>query len=83
MAKTKSGIVGYVNTATSITIKYVNDSVYRYDLSKALNKEQLEDMIALAEKGEGLNSYLNSHPEIKKYGYLDDTLKASSFSSYG
>ncbi len=82
MAKTKSGIVGYVNTATSITIKYVNDSVYRYDLSKALSKDQLDEMIALAQKGEGLNSYLNKNPEIKKYGYLDDTLKASSFAAY-
>lgn len=78
----KSGIVGYVHTATSITIKFANDSVYRYDISKSLSKEQLSDMVALAQKGAGLNSYLNKHAEIKKYGYLDDTLKASSFAAY-
>ena len=78
----KSGIVGYVRTNTSITIKYVNGSMYRYDLSKSLSKEQLTDMVALAQKGAGLNTYLNKHPEIKKYAYLDDTLKSSSFAAY-
>ena len=78
----KSGIVGYVHTNTSITIKYVNGDVYRYDLSKSLSKTELNEMINLAQKGSGLNTYINKHPEIKKYGYIDDTLKVSSFSAY-
>lgn len=82
MAEKTSGIVGFVYTNTSITIKYANDNVYRYDLSEALSKEQLQQMITLAKTGSGLNSFLNKNPQIKKYGYLDTTLKAASFTSY-
>ena len=39
-------------------------------------------MIALAKAGKGLNGYLNSNPLIKKYGYIDTTLKNSSFHLY-
>ena len=73
----KSGIVGYVHTNTSITIKYVNGSMYRYDLSKSLSKEQLTDMVALAQKGAGLNTYLNKNPEINV------RIKKIMFFSYG
>ena len=79
---TNSGIVGYVYTKTSISIKFHNGDVYRYDLSESLEKGQLEAMIALAKAGKGLNGYLNANPLIKKYGYIDTTLKNSSFHSY-
>lgn len=79
---TNSGIVGYVYTKTSISIKFHNGDVYRYDLSESLEKGQLETMIALAKAGKGLNGYLNSNPLIKKYGYIDTTLKNSSFHLY-
>ena len=79
---TNSGIVGYVYTKTSISIKFHNGDVYRYDLSESLQKGQLETMIALARAGKGLNGYLNANPLIKKYGYIDTTLKNSSFHLY-
>ena len=79
---TNSGIVGYVYTKTSISIKFHNGDVYRYDLSESLEKGQLETMIALAKAGKGLNGYLNANPLIKKYGYIDTTLKNSSFHLY-
>ena len=77
-----SGIVGYVYTKTSISIKFHSGDIYRYDLSESLEKGQLETMIALAKAGKGLNGYLNANPLIKKYGYIDTTLKNSSFHSY-
>ena len=80
--KVQSGIAAYVYTNTSITIKYTNDSVYRYDVSEVLDKAQLKEMIALAKQGSGLNGFLNRNPQIKKYGYLDTTLNNSSFKAY-
>lgn len=78
----KSGIKGYVFNKTSITLQFVNGSTYRYDLSKSLSKDKLEQMIKLAEKGSGLNSFLNANPQIKRYGFLDDTLKNASYKAY-
>ena len=86
MSKAKSsssGITGYVYTATSITIKYSNGNTYRYDVSKALSKENLKAMIRLAETGAGLNSYINKNRDIRKYGYVDNTLPNISFNIYG
>lgn len=78
-----SGIVGYVYTNTSITIKFTNGNAYRYDLSAVLDKTKLNEMIKLAKSGSGLNSFLNKNPEIRKYGYLDNTLtRNSSFTKY-
>ena len=82
-ASSTSGIVGYVHTNTSITIKFVNGNAYRYDLSAVLDKTKLNEMIKLAKSGSGLNSFLNKNPEIRKYGYLDNTLtQKSSFTKY-
>ncbi len=78
----KSGIIGYVYTKTSITLKFYNGDAYRYDLSDTFNKVQLDEMIALAKSKSGLNSYLNKNPRIKKYGYIDNTLKNISFNPY-
>lgn len=78
-----SGIKGYVYTKTSISIKYANNTVYRYDLSEVLSSDQLNKMIKLAKAGKGLNTYLNANPNIKKYGYLDTVLnRANSFTAY-
>lgn len=82
-ASSTSGIVGYVHTNTSITIKFTNGNAYRYDLSAVLDKTKLNEMIKLAKSGSGLNSFLNKNPEIRKYGYLDNTLtRNSSFTKY-
>ena len=80
---TQSGIKGYVHTKTSITLLFANNSMYRYDLSKALNKQQLTEMVKLAKKGSGLNGYLNSNPDVRRYGFLDGTLSKGSFKAYG
>lgn len=82
MTASKSGIVGYVYTNTSITIKFANGNVYRYDVSEVLDKKTLAEMIKLAKAGAGLNSFLNKHPQIRKYGYLDTTLGKGSFKPY-
>ena len=78
----KSGIIGYVYTNTSITIKFANGNVYRYDVSEVLDKKTLAEMIKLAKAGAGLNSFLNKHPQVRKYGYLDTTLGKGSFKPY-
>ena len=82
MTASKSGIVGYVYTNTSITIKFANGNVYRYDVSEVLDKKTLAEMIKLAKSGAGLNSFLNKHPQVRKYGYLDTTLGKGSFKPY-
>ena len=82
MTASKSGIVGYVYTNTSITIKFANGNVYRYDVSEVLDKKTLAEMIKLSKAGAGLNSFLNKHPQIRKYGYLDTTLGKGSFKPY-
>ena len=82
MTASKSGIVGYVYTNTSITIKFANGNVYRYDVSEVLDKKTLAEMIKLAKAGAGLNSFLNKQPQVRKYGYLDTTLGKGSFKPY-
>lgn len=82
MTASKSGIVGYVYTNTSITIKFANGNVYRYDVSEVLDKKTLAEMIKLAKAGAGLNSFLNKHTQVRKYGYLDTTLGKGSFKPY-
>lgn len=39
-------------------------------------------MVKLAKAGSGLNSFLNKHPQVRKYGYLDTTLGKGSFKPY-
>ena len=79
---TKSGIIGYVYTKSSITIKFASGDAYRYDVSEVLDKKTLAEMIKLAKAGAGLNSFLNKHPQVRKYGYLDTTLGKGSFKPY-
>ena len=45
-------------------------------------KKELEEMVKLAKAGSGLNSFLNKHPQVRKYGYLDTTLGKGSFKPY-
>lgn len=78
----KSGIKGYVNTKTSITLQFTNGDTYRYDLSAVLTKDKLAEMIKLAQKGSGLNAFLNANPRIKRYGFLDNTLRNMSYHPY-
>ena len=82
MTTSKSGIIGYVYTKSSITIKFTSGDAYRYDVSEVLTKKELEEMDKLAKAGSGLNSFLNKHPQVRKYGYLDTTLGKGSFKSY-
>lgn len=79
----QSGIKGYVHTKTSMTIQFTNGDTYRYDVSKAFSQAQLAQMVKLAEKGSGLNSFLNANPDIKRYGFLDNTLRNASYKAYG
>ena len=78
----QSGIKGYVHTKTSMTIQFANGDTYRYDLSKSFTQAQLAQMVKLAEKGSGLNAFLNANPQIKRYGFLDNTLRNASYKAY-
>lgn len=78
----RSGILGFVYTKTSLSIKFTNGDVYRYDESEALSKVVLKQMILLARSGKGLNGFLNKQPQIRKSGYIDTTLRAGSFRPY-
>lgn len=82
MSKTASGISGYVYTAKSITIKFNSGNAYRYDVSEALTKAKLNEMIKLAKSGSGLNSFISKNKEIAKYAYIDNTLPKSSYKTY-
>ena len=83
MSKAVSGISGYVYTATSITVKFTSGTAYRYDVSAAITKATIKKMIKLAEAGSGLNSFITKNEDVKKYGYVDNTLPNSSFKKYG
>ena len=39
MTTSKSGIIGYVYTKSSITIKFASGDAYRYDVSEVLTKK--------------------------------------------
>lgn len=80
--KVQSGISGYLYNATSITILFTGNTAYRYDISTVLTKDKLTEMIKLAKSGSGLTRFLNANPDIKKYGYVDNTLHTSSFKKY-
>lgn len=60
----------------------VGSTIFNLDVSEVLDKKTLAEMIKLAKAGAGLNSFLNKHPQVRKYGYLDTTLGKGSFKPY-
>jgi len=55
-----SGISAYEITADSITVKFTTGATYLYNY-ESTGKEDIEKMKSLAQKGEGLNSYIGKY----------------------
>lgn len=62
-----SGIVAYEYGESSILIRFKDGATYEYT-SGGVGSHHLENMKRLADAGEGLNAYINTHHEIRN-GY--------------
>lgn len=62
-----SNITGYEDGDDYIKVEFANGDIYTYSFESA-GKENVEQMIGLAESGNGLNSFINSYC---KYDYSD------------
>lgn len=62
-----SGIMAYEIDDQSITVEFQDGSVYLYTYDSA-GAENIERMKKLAIAGEGLNSFINTTPSVRK-GY--------------
>jgi hypothetical protein len=62
-----SGIAAYEHSESSIRIQFKHGSTYEY-LASGIGAANLNTMKRLADSGDGLNAYINTHPEVKK-GY--------------
>ena len=54
------GVTGYEILPDSIVLEFNDKDEYLYDYSKP-GREQVEQMKILAERGEGLTTYVNQH----------------------
>lgn len=55
-----SGVTEFEATESSITVCFSNGSCYLYDAT-APGLQEVQEMIRLANSGEGLNTYINKH----------------------
>ncbi|MEO8887079.1 MAG: hypothetical protein ABI367_13530 [Mucilaginibacter sp.] len=55
-----TGVIAYQIGKNSISIKFMDGSVYVYSV-KSAGAKAIADMKALAQKGEGLTTYINQH----------------------
>jgi hypothetical protein len=70
-----SGIISYAIGSDYIAIRFTNrPDTYIYDYSKA-GKHHVDRMKELAEKGEGLSTYINRHAEVKNNFSLQSAKK--------
>ena len=75
MAKARIGHITEARVLEAMGVDYIDES-------EVLTKDQIQEMIRLAKAKSGLNSYLNKHPDIKRYGFIDETLSSASFKAY-
>ena len=59
-----SGISAYEYTDTSIRVQFKHGGTYEYQASK-IGASHLSIMKRLADSGDGLNAYINTHPEVR------------------
>lgn len=59
-----SGILAYEISDSKISIKFSDGSVYHYSYASA-GQSNVEQMKKLAQQGEGLNSFINTHVKFK------------------
>lgn len=62
-----SGVVAYEYGDDWIAVQFRHGGTYTYRASR-IGAHHLSAMKRLADSGDGLNAYINSHPEVKK-GY--------------
>ncbi|MEE3044950.1 MAG: hypothetical protein VX620_06865 [Pseudomonadota bacterium] len=62
-----SGVASYEFGSDWIEVTFTTGKVYRYTYA-SVGAENLEHMKALAEQGQGLNSFISSNPAVRK-GY--------------
>lgn len=62
-----SGIAAYAYGKDWIRIRFKKGGTYRYPASM-IGAAHLRAMKRLADSGKGLNTYINTHPEVKE-GY--------------
>lgn len=63
-----SGVSAYEINEDSISVKFKTGTVYKYSNGSA-GSAHIENMKKLAIAGTGLNSYINTNPEVRK-GYV-------------
>ena len=59
-----SGITGYEIGNDCIRIRFSSGKIYTYPISN-IGVEHFNNMVELAKKGEGLNSYIMKNNEVK------------------
>lgn len=59
-----SGIAAYEYSETSIRIQFKTGKIYEYPASK-IGTAHLNTMKRLADSGDGLNAYINTHADVK------------------
>lgn len=63
-----SGVIAYEHGAGWIRLRFTGGSEYEYTES-SIGAENLETMKHLADSGDGLTTFINTHPEVKN-GYV-------------
>ncbi len=64
-----SGVLGYEYGDDWISVQFKHGGTYLYRANR-IGAAHLATMKRLADTGDGLNSYINTHPEVKK-GYSE------------
>jgi len=62
-----SGVTGYEYGSDWIKLRFHGGKLYEYS-SRRIGAENLETMKRLADSGEGLTTFVNTHPRVKE-GY--------------
>lgn len=62
-----SSVTGYEPIPGGICVQFKHSAVYEYR-AENLGDEVIRQMLALAERGQGLCSYINRTPSIRKGG---------------
>lgn len=59
-----SGVLAYEISDSKISVKFSDGSIYHYSYASA-GQGNVEKMKKLAQQGEGLNSFINTHVRFK------------------
>ncbi len=61
----KSGVTGYEYSDRWIRIRFASGGIYAYT-AESIGATHLAALKKLADSGDGLNTYINKHPRVKK-----------------